>query len=117
MENCGYLLKFSCLRPALSRPNVGQIPRLTILELQCSYKDTSSIRDTYKVIKYDAHHVRVVNCGEGELGYHIFYQMIEGSDDSLRRELQLGSRATENNDFLPPLIEVRHLLSTFQTVS
>ncbi|KAL5255542.1 hypothetical protein ACHWQZ_G010943 [Mnemiopsis leidyi] len=48
---------------------------------------------------------RVVRCGEGELGYHIFYQMIEGSDDSLRRELQLGSRATENNDFLPPLTE------------
>lgn len=48
----------------------------------------------------------MVRCGEGELGYHIFYQMIEGSDDSLRRELQLGSRATENNDFLPPLTEV-----------
>lgn len=48
---------------------------------------------------------RVVQCGAGELGYHIFYQMIEGSDDSLRRELQLGSKITENNAFLPPLTE------------
>ena len=49
---------------------------------------------------------RVVKCEDGELGYHIFYQMIEGSDDSLRRELQLGPRVTESNAFLPSLTEV-----------
>ena len=48
----------------------------------------------------------MVRCNEGERGFHIFYQMIEGSDDSLRRELQLGPRVTENNAFLPALAEV-----------
>ena len=57
----------------------------------------------------------MVRCGEGELGYHIFYQMIEGSDDSLRRELQLGPKVTENNDFLPPLSEV-WVISRFTAV-
>ncbi|XP_063674663.1 unconventional myosin-XVIIIa-like isoform X2 [Bolinopsis microptera] len=90
---------FGC---CLSESNTHSTRFTSLITLNFTAQGTLTGAQTYTCL---LDRFRVVNCGEGELGYHIFYQMIEGSDDSLRRELQLGSRATENNDFLPPLIE------------
>lgn len=48
---------------------------------------------------------RVVRRPEGEPNYHIFYQLLSGADDDLRRTLGLD-RLTEPNLFMTPLQRV-----------
>ena len=53
---------------------------------------------------------RVVRRPEGEPNYHIFYQLLSGADDALRRELGLDN-LHQPNLFMTPLQRVRLLLT------